>query len=330
MPFEKKNTDLVERLQETLKVKHSTARVYASSLRQLASNVKITFEGADVSWITRRKVLNYVGKTVNLTRRKNLASGAIAGLKLLGDEKKEAKKKLGDYREILMKSDKDHRAFLVAGKKKRKFKNADKQWEMISKLWKKLSSIVNAKRLWSKGESIKAFEYRQLMQLIYFKFLADMPIRRLEYSDTQFATKPDKESNQIITKKGPWRWRLSNYKTAKNYGTQEYKITPGLKAMLQKIQPIAKAKENNGFIFLNSRWKPMTRGLFSKFISDTLKMYTGNRWSQNTIRAIKVSSVWKDSIKTIEALKVSEEMAHDPRTALVYYRQNNEDDDKKE
>ena len=38
--------------------------------------------------------------------------------------------------------------------------------------------------------------------------------------------------------------------------------------------------------------------------------------------AIKVSSVWKDSIKTIEALKVSEEMAHDPRTALVYYRDN--------
>ena len=59
-------------------------------------------------------------------------------------------------------------------------------------------------------------------------------------------------------------------------------------------------------------------------------MYTGNRWSQNTIRAIKVSSVWKDSIKTIEALKVSEEMAHDPRTALVYYRQNNDDGDDKE
>ena len=96
--------------------------------------------------------------------------------------------------------------------------------------------------------------------------------------------------------------------------------------MLQRLQPIAKAKDNNGFIFLNSRWKPMSRGLFSKFVSDTLKMYTGKRWSQNTIRAIKVSSVWKDSIKTIEALKVSEEMAHDPRTALVYYRQNDDDD----
>ena len=242
MPFDKKNTDLTDKLQETLKVKHSTARVYASSLRQLASHLKITFEGADVSWLIRRKVLNYVHKVVNLTRRKNMASGAIAGLKLIGDDKKEAKKKLGNYREILMKADKDHKAFLVAGKRKRKFKNADKQWEMISKLWKKVSTIVNAKRLWQRGESITANEYRQIMQLIYFKFLADMPIRRLEYSDTQFATKPDKESNQIITKKGPWRWRLSNYKTSKNYGTQEYKITPGLKAMLTETSTNCKGK----------------------------------------------------------------------------------------
>ena len=70
-----------------------------------------------------------------------------------------------------MKADKDHKAFLVAGKRKRKFKNADKQWEMISKLWKKASAIVNAKRLWQRGESITAHEYRQIMQLIYFKFL---------------------------------------------------------------------------------------------------------------------------------------------------------------
>ena len=72
-----------------------------------------------------------------------------------------------------------------------------------------------------------------------------------------------------------------------------------------------------------------SRGTFSTFVIKTLKTYTGKKWSQNTIRAIKVSSVWKDSIKTIEALKVSEEMAHDPRTALVYYRDNAPDNSKK-
>ena len=322
MPYdENDNTKLTEKLEEALNVKHSTARVYASSIRQLATLLKITFTGADVSWLTKRKVVNHLNNVVNLTKRKNLASGAVAGLKLLGNQKI-----ISDYREILMRADKDHKSFLMSGKRKKKFKNADKQWKMIRQLWKKASLIVNAKRLWSQGESIAAKDYKILMQLVYLKFLSDMPVRRLEYSDTKFAvpnTEPDKMSNLILTRaKGTWRWRLNNYKTHKNFGTQEYKLTPGLKKILQKIRPISKAKDNDGYIFLNTRWKPMSRNAFSLFVSQTMKTFAGKRWTQNTIRAIKVSSVWKDSIRTIEALKVSEEMAHDPRTALVYYRDN--------
>lgn len=319
MPYDAHdNKDLTKKLEVALKVKHTTARVYASSIRQLSTLIKIPFEGADIEWLKRRKVVNYLNSVVNLTRRKNLASGAIAGLKLLGNQKI-----INDYREILMQADKDHKSFLMSGKRKKRFKNADKQWNMLRGLWKKVSAIVNAKRLWSKGESVSGQEYKLLIQLVYLKFIADMPVRRLEYAETRFATEPDKVSNLIITGKGPWRWRLSNYKTFKNFGTQEYKITSGLKKLLQKIKPIAKAKNNDGYIFLNTRWTPMTRSTFSTFVINTLKTYTTKkRWSQNTIRAIKVSSVWKDSIKTIEALKVSEEMAHDPRTALVYYRDN--------
>jgi len=318
MPFDAHdNKVLTKKLEEALKVKHATARVYASSIRQLATLLKIEYKDDDIQWLTKRKVVNYLNNIVNLTRRKNLASGAVSGLKLLGNQKI-----ISDYREILMQADKDHKSFLMSGKRKKRFKNADKQWTMIRKLWKKVSAIVNAKRLWSKGESVTGSEYRLIIQLVYLKFLADMPVRRLEYAETKFTTQPDKVSNLIITGKGPWRWRLSNYKTFKNFGTQEYKLTPGLKKILQKVKPIAKAKNNDGFIFLNTRWEPMSRGTFSTFVIKTLKTYTGKKWSQNTIRAIKVSSVWKDSIKTIEALKVSEEMAHDPRTALVYYRDN--------
>ena len=325
MPFDAHdNTKLTKKLEEALKVKHATARVYASSIRQLATLMKIDFKDTDIEWLTKRRVVNFLNNVVNLTRRKNLASGAVAGLKLLGNQKI-----IGDYREILMQADKDHKSFLMSGKRKKRFKNADKQWTMLRKLWKKVSAIVNAKRLWSKGESVTSAEYRLILQLVYLKFIADMPVRRLEYAETKFATQPDKVSNLIITGKGPWRWRLSNYKTFKNYGTQEYKLTPGLKKILQKVKPIAKAKNNDGYIFLNTRWNPMTRGTFSTFVINTLKIYTGKKWSQNTIRGIKVSSVWKDSIKTIEALRVSEEMGHDPRTALVYYRDNENEKDSK-
>ena len=65
----------------------------------------------------------------------------------------------------------------------------------------------------------------------------------------------------------------------------------------------------------------MSRDIFSRFVSSVFNTYMGRHWTQNTIRSIKVSSVWKDSIKTIDALKISEEMGHDPRTAMLHYRQ---------
>ena len=64
----------------------------------------------------------------------------------------------------------------------------------------------------------------------------------------------------------------------------------------------------------------MSRDSFSKFVTKVFRTYMGKQWSQNTIRSIKVSSVWKDSIKTIEALELAEDMAHDVRTAMQHYR----------
>lgn len=317
MPIDAQNGDLIDTFEKKLNVKRSTARVYASQIVTLAKIVKIPFDLKDLTWLKKGKVLRFVGNINNLTRRKNTASAIVAGLKVLGE-----KKIIEDYREILMRADKDHTAFLASGKRKRPFKNADAQWTMLRKLWKKVASIVSAKKLWERGESVTQKEYRTLMQLVYLKFVSDMPIRRLEYAETRFATEAeiDDSSNMIIMKRGPWRWRLSNYKTFKNFGTQEYKITPGLKKLLQKLRPIANAKNNDGYIFLNTRWKPMTRDLFSKFVATIFRTYANKKWTQNTIRSIKVSSVWKDSVKTIDALRIAEEMGHDPRTAMVHYR----------
>jgi len=127
MPFDAHdNKVLTKKLEEALKVKHATARVYASSIRQLATLLKIEYKDDDIQWLTKRKVVNYLNNIVNLTRRKNLASGAVSGLKLLGNQKI-----ISDYREILMQADKDHKSFLMSGKRKKRFKNADKQWTMI-------------------------------------------------------------------------------------------------------------------------------------------------------------------------------------------------------
>ena len=70
MPFDAHdNKVLTKKLEEALKVKHATARVYASSIRQLATLMKIEFKDADIQWLTKRKVVNYLNNVVNLTWR---------------------------------------------------------------------------------------------------------------------------------------------------------------------------------------------------------------------------------------------------------------------
>ena len=319
MPIDVKNKVLIDTFEDKLKVKRSTARVYASQLVTLARNMKIPFDLKDLVWLKKAKVLRHVGNVNNLTRRKNTASAIIAGLKVVGE-----KKVIEEYREILMQADKDHTAFLVSGKRKRPYVDADRQWTMIRSLWKKVSAIVSAQKLWQRGDSINITQYRTLMQLVYLKFLSDMPVRRLEYAATRYVARGAEAAsgNYIVPRpKGPWRWRLSNYKTFKNFGTQEYKVSTGLKKLLRQLEPITKAKNNDGYIFLNSRWQPMSRDLFSKFVARVFQTYAGKKWTQNTIRSIKVSSVWKDSVKTVEALKLAESMGHDPRTAMIHYRE---------
>jgi len=319
MPFAPKNTKVTDLIVGKLGVRRSTARVYASTLAMVAREVKLKDGIEDLTWLRKKKVLKFVSNINNLTRRKNTASGIIAGLKTIGD-----KKTIEQYRDILMQADKDYTAFLTSGKRKRKYKDADAAWTQIKGLWRKVSPIIRAQKIWQLGESINPSAYRQLMTLIYFKFLSDMPVRRLEYAETRFIDEADfKEDggNYIIVRpKKPWTWSLGNYKTSKTFGRQEFLVSMGLKQYLKKLRPITQSKNKDEYIFMNSRWKKMSRDLFGKFVVSNFNTYLGKRFSQNTVRSIKVSSVWKDSVKTLDALRLAESMAHDPRTAMVHYR----------
>lgn len=319
MPFEAKNTILTDKLEGKLNVRRSTARVYASTLANLARIQKVPPEDvANLEWLKKKKLFAHVSNINNLTRRKNIASGIVAGLKVIGD-----KKHIEDYRQVLMKADKDYTAFLASGKRKRPFDNADRTWTQVKNLWKKISTIVSTQKIWQSKEAATQREYRTLMALVYLRFLADMPVRRLEYSNTRFWDKkeePPAGNYIIVSKKGPWKWSLEDYKTYKTFGKQVFPVTAGLRTILSKIRPITKAKNNDEYIFLNTRWRPMSRDLFSKFVGSVFRTYLKKEWTQNTIRSIKVSSVWKDSIKTIDALKISEEMGHDTKTAMLHYR----------
>ena len=164
MDLTPKNTVLIDRFEKALKVKRSTARVYASSIASLAK--KMNEKTDDLAWLKKKKIKKHVADINNLTRRKNLASGIIAALKVIDE-----RKIIEDYRTILMQADKDYTAYLQSGKRKRPYKDADREWTRIKALWKKASAVVSAQKLFEQGERVNPAQYRTLQALIYLKFL---------------------------------------------------------------------------------------------------------------------------------------------------------------
>ena len=118
-----------------------------------------------------------------------------------------------------------------------------------------------------------------------------------------------------------WTGEVRKYKTRSTYGPVSIKIGRGLKAALRKILPITSAKNADKFIFLNSKWRRLGRNTFSTYIKNWFKTYVRKPWTQNTVRSIRVSALYKDAPKTIDMLKLASEMGHDVSTQLLHYRQ---------
>lgn len=329
MPLEKKNTKLTKRLAEKLKVKQNTARVYASLLKQmwLRTSKEATHDNMpdDLGFLKSSKTKGYVRGIVNLTRRKNHSNAAVAGTKLIDDEKTR-----NEYREIMMTADKDYQKFLTSGKRQRNFKNAESAWKLISNAHKKVARVLNIEGIWREGEHVSHAQYKKIMAWLYFKWLVDSSPRRLEYVDTRFITSAayrqlsddhKDEHNWVVDAGSKWTWEVRKYKTRGTYGAVSFPIGRCLKAALRKIKPIAAAKNIDGFIFLNSKWKPLGRNAFSSLVKTWFRTYLGKAWTQNTVRSIRVSAMYRDAPKSIDMLKLAKEMGHDVGTALTHYRQ---------
>ena len=325
MPIPKINDNLPERLEEKLGVKHSTARSYASSIRGLWRRIhKEPYDGT-LDFLGSAAMIRHVSAITNLSARKNASSAAIAGLKTTGKHEKA----LREFRELMMNADSDFQDFLKAGKKKYPFKDAPKEWDTIKKLHTKVARVVSVHGLWKKGEQVKYPEYRTLMALAYLKWISVLPVRRLEYTDTRFISsaafrllnEERKRYNWIVTGK-QWTWEIYKYKTFGTFGHKSFAVPPGLRNTLRKMQPIAAAKNAKGFIFLNTKWGALNRNLFSLFVKNVFKRYLNKGYTQNTIRAIKVSSVWAKPIKSLAVLQLGEDMGHSLKTQLLHYRKN--------
>ena len=99
MPIPKINDNLVERLEANLKIKHNTARSYASNIRGLWRKLnKDKPFGGSLAFVPSRKMIRAVADVTNLSARKNAANAAVAALKVIGGHEKE----LAEYRQLMM------------------------------------------------------------------------------------------------------------------------------------------------------------------------------------------------------------------------------------
>jgi len=301
--------------------KERTAKVYAATLRRIHKQVyKKELTDPTLAFTRKAKAFNHVKKIVNLTRRKNAATAMVAGLKAT----KAPEKIVDKFRALMMAADKDYQAFLVSGKRKRPFDNAEAAWELVSGLHKKVAKEIEALRLWDLGSKVSSGEYRILMAWVFLKWVTAMPPRRLEYAETQLLTKreydaADKKGNYVVMGKRKWTWNIHLYKTVEKYGAQVLSVPGPLKAALNKIKPITKSKSLGGFIFLNNKFRPLSRSQFSAFVKWVFQKYAGKNWTMNTIRSIKISSVWKPVVE--DPLKLAKAMGHDLTTAMLHYKQ---------
>ena len=313
-------TELYEVIVNALGRKERTAKVYAATIKRIYKQVfKKTLEDNDLQFIKKAKTLNYVKKIVNLTRRKNAATALLVGLQAI----KAPVKKVNPYREIMMSADRDYQKFLQSGQRKRPFANAEAAWHLVSNLHKKVAKEIEALRLWDLGEKVTPAEYRILQAWLYLKWLNAMPPRRLEYSTTRLVTPAqyeasEKKGNFIVMKPRKWFWILYDFKNADKKGVQRFPVPGSLKAAINRMKPIIAAKSDKGNIFLNNKFLPLSRSQFSTFVSWVFRKYAGKKWSQNTIRSIKVSSVWVPTVE--DPLQLAKSMGHSVETALLHYK----------
>ena len=302
--------------------KERTAKVYAATLRRIHREVfKKELTDLELKFARKTKILNYVKKIVNLTRRKNAATAFVMGLKAT----KAPEKTVAKFRTVMIDADKDYQKFLVSGKRKRPFENAEAAWKIVVNLHKKVAKEIDARNLWSVGSKANAAEYRVLMAWIYLKWIAALPPRRLEYTESQLISKKafdaleKKDGNYVVMGKRKWTWNLYQFKTVDKYGPAIIAIPGPLKAALNKLRPIVEAKNDKAHIFLNNKWGALSRSQFSSFVKWVFQKYAGKKWTQNTVRSIKVSSVWKPDMEN--PLKLAEDMGHSVETAILHYKQ---------
>ena len=319
-----KNNVITTKLQERLNLKRPSARAYASLIRRLFNETKQTGD-LNLRFLDSDRVVTHLKSIANVGTRKNLASAALAGARAA----KMSQARQNSIRVVMMSADADYKRFMSSGSRNKGFTGkAAVLWKELRNLHKKVGRVITAKQIFRRAQH--PFEDIQTLQFfVYCKLLHFYEPRRLEYSSLRFLT-PGKlalftqaEQNKLnYVLMGTKKWKLvyNNYKTSRTYGSQSYDIPPGLKTTLRKVHAIFEPLVPAGWVYFTKNKRPMSHSTFSKFLKTMFKTYTGKNWTQNVVRSIRVSALFKDAPATQQLLKTQKDMGSKLETLALNYR----------
>ena len=323
MPITPRNKILVDLLQKHSGCKRSSCRTYVSQIMRIYKDLHPgSPPPTDFRWLDSKEVVKYIADQTPLVRLKNIATSALSGLRTL---------KVTKHREailkLLMQADTAYRQFLTHRPARRPFKDAVAEMKKIKSLPSQVSRHVNGMGLWKRGKFVTYPEYRVLMHLLFAHFISEAPPRRLEYADTRLIGREQfdalgadrKDFNYIVMEpRGAWQWHMYNYKTSKSAGPVVVQLPSKIKRYLKRFGPIILAKNPEGWLFLTSKWRRMSRPTFSGFVKQFFAKYLGKKtWTMNTLRSVFVSSYYKNVPDDIQ--QISRQMGHSIETALLHY-----------
>ena len=324
--FKPINSNLTDLLQQKSTCKRASCRTYASSL------VKIWRELTDLDrsqmpsnfkWVDTAKMAPYLARQTPLTRRKNLATAVLAAMKTLSQP---------EYRTAVLKvlKDADIACAQFLTTRPRMFKNAVKVWSQIRKAATDLSRIVKLRRLLRQREHIRHHDYVTVMRWIFLNWVTYMPPRRLSYRHARVTSEDAydalpletrKQSNWVImTRRGPWLYRMHIYKTHKTRGDIDITIPRQMKTIFKRALPIIQGKNSQGLVFMNSRWKQYSAPNFSTFVRKTFEQTMGQPFTMNTIRSIYISQLFSGAPPSKQLLAMEDQFGTSIRTQLQHYR----------
>ena len=324
MPIPAKNTFLTDLLERKLGVKRQSARSYASQLRKLFNMGKHEGELRIPMFLDSDKTVRTVRSIVNVGQRKNMAVAALSGSRAADL----SQKRKDQYRKIMLSADQDYKNWAKSGVRNKGFTgSAEQHWKAIMTLHKKIGKVVSTLQLYKRAE-LTHEEVVILQELVYARLLYHYEPRRLEAATlrfispeqlTQLTTEDEEELNYILTGK-KWTIVWNKYKTRKTYGRQEYPIPPGFKTVLRKIKNSLYEANPTGLIFFNRSGRQMGFSQFSQFIKRIFMKYLNKKWTQNTVRSIRISTLFKDAPSTRALLNAQEGMGSAITTQLMHYR----------